>query len=119
MEDSLGVLSPLIRPYLVIQCITTVRGDLVAKEAVVQVRMDSDVKARAEAVYQSIGTSLAEAIRVFAVQSIYANGYPFQPRAARVKGKSNRGRLADYVRPELQVLEKDAFADAMRQKHGR
>lgn len=48
-----------------------------SKEAVMQVRMDSSVKEKAEKLYSSLGTSFAEAIRIFAAQSIEEKRMPF------------------------------------------
>lgn len=49
-----------------------------AKEATLQVRMDSDLKEKVEALYREMGTSFAEAVRIFAKQSIQENGMPFR-----------------------------------------
>ena len=48
-----------------------------AKEATLQVRMDADLKEQAEQLYKNMGTSLAEAVRIFARQSVQENGMPF------------------------------------------
>ena len=40
-----------------------------AMESTLQVRMDSSLKAEVEALYKSLGTSFAEAVRIFAQQS--------------------------------------------------
>lgn len=48
-----------------------------AKQAVLQVRMDSDLKQSAEDLYRRMGTSLAEAVRIFARQSVEENAMPF------------------------------------------
>lgn len=48
-----------------------------AKEAVLQVRMDADLKSEAESLYKEMGTSLAEAVRIFAKQSVRQKGMPF------------------------------------------
>ena len=40
-----------------------------AKTSVLQVRMDSDLKEHAESLYKNMGTSLAEAVRIFALPS--------------------------------------------------
>lgn len=48
-----------------------------SKQAVLQVRMDSDLKESAEALYKRMGTSLAEAVRIFARQSVEENAMPF------------------------------------------
>lgn len=41
-----------------------------AKEATLQVRMDSEMKERVEALYQRMGTTFAEGVRMFAAQSL-------------------------------------------------
>ena len=43
-----------------------------AKEATLQVRMDADLKDKVEALYREMGTSFAEAVRIFAKQSTAA-----------------------------------------------
>ena len=50
-----------------------------AMESTLQVRMDSALKAEVEALYKSLGTSFAEAVRIFAQQSIREGGMPFTP----------------------------------------
>ena len=44
--------------------------DVMAKEATLQVRMDAELKEKVEALYKEMGTSFAEAVRIFAKQSI-------------------------------------------------
>ncbi len=89
-----------------------------AKEALMQVRMDSEVKEAAEKLYRSLGTSFAEAIRVFAVQSIAHQGYPFVPTAHAAKGQRSLGLLNRYADPKLRKTEKNAFKDAMEMRYG-
>ena len=48
-------------------------------DATVQIRMDSELKAQVESLYRSLGTSFAEAVRMFAQQSLREGGMPFQP----------------------------------------
>lgn len=48
-------------------------------DATVQIRMDSQTKLQVEELYRSLGTSFAEAVRMFAQQSIKMGGLPFQP----------------------------------------
>lgn len=50
-----------------------------AMESTLQVRMNSELKAQVEALYKSLGTSFAEAVRIFAQQSIREGGMPFTP----------------------------------------
>ncbi len=48
-------------------------------DATVQVRMDGQVKNNVEELYRNLGTSFAEAVRIFAQQSLLAGGMPFRP----------------------------------------
>ena len=59
-----------------------------AKESIIQIRMDETIRKDAEEVYRKLGTSLPEAVRVFTAQSVLENGFPFQPRVYKKVGKS-------------------------------
>lgn len=48
-------------------------------DATLQVRMNSQVKSSVEELYHNLGTSFAEAVRIFAQQSLLAGGMPFRP----------------------------------------
>lgn len=48
-------------------------------DATVQIRMDKELKRQVEELYRSMGTSFAEAVRIFAQQSIREGGMPFRP----------------------------------------
>ena len=85
-----------------------------AKQAVYQVRMDEEIKNQVEELYRNLGTSFAEAVRIFAVQSIREQGMPFTPSDAR--GKSY-GALSAYANPKLIQQEENAFGKAMVRKH--
>ena len=47
------------------------------KEAVLQVRMDADLKSKVEQLYKEMGTTFSEAVRIFARQSLNDNAMPF------------------------------------------
>ena len=83
-------------------------------EATLQVRMDAEMKERVEKLYKGMGTTFAEAVRMFAAQSLIENGMPFQMTAGR--GKSY-GITAKRANPSLIEQEKGAFAQAMVKKH--
>ena len=57
-------------------CITK-EAITMAKEATLQVRMDSELKEQAELLYKQLGTSFAEAVRIFARQSVEERAMPF------------------------------------------
>lgn len=48
-------------------------------DATVQIRIDGELKTQVEALYRSLGTSFAEAVRIFAQQSLREGGMPFRP----------------------------------------
>ena len=50
-----------------------------ALDATCQIRMDSELKAQVEELYRNLGTSFAEAVRIFAQQSLREGGLPFRP----------------------------------------
>ena len=50
-----------------------------AMDATLQVRMDSQIKNNVEELYHDLGTSFAEAVTIFAQQSLLAGGMPFRP----------------------------------------
>jgi DNA-damage-inducible protein J len=85
-----------------------------AKEATLQVRMDADLKEKAEALYRDMGTSLAEAVRIFAKQSVQENGMPFIITANR---ENTYGRLSKYANTQLTAAENGAYERAMVEKH--
>ena len=89
-----------------------------AKEATLQVRMDSEMKERVEALYQRLGTTFAEGVRMFAAQSLLIDGIPLT-MSARQKTEPSYGILSEYANPALIELEKSAFGTAMEAKHGK
>ena len=50
-----------------------------AMDATLQIRMNGELKAQVEELYRSLGTSFAEAVRIFAQQSLREGGMPFRP----------------------------------------
>ena len=64
-------------------------------------RLDTDVKAQSEAIYNAIGMNLTTAINVFLKESIRVGGFPFDVRLS----KPNRETLAAMV--EADKIAKD------------
>ena len=54
-----------------------------SKTANINLRIEPDVKAQADAVFSSLGISITDAINVFLHASIMEGGFPFQPRQPR------------------------------------
>lgn len=62
-----------------------------AKEETLQVRMDSELKEQAELLYKQLGTSFAEAVRIFAQQSVEERGMPFTMHLTTTGSKRTLG----------------------------
>ena len=50
-----------------------------AMDATCQIRMDGELKTQVETLYHNLGTSFAEAVRIFAQQSVREGRMPFRP----------------------------------------
>ncbi|MCD7957475.1 MAG: hypothetical protein LUG93_17370 [Lachnospiraceae bacterium] len=61
------------------------------KESILQVRMDTDVFRKAEALYSSMGTSLTEVLRLFTLKSVEENGIPYAMSASVKKNGQRLG----------------------------
>ncbi len=53
------------------------------KTANINLRIEPDIKAQAEAVFSNLGISVTDAINVFLHASIMEGGFPFQPKQPR------------------------------------
>ena len=87
------------------------------KDSTLQVRMDAELKAQVEDLYHSLGTTFAEAVRVFARQSLLKGGLPFVMVVPPVARKTAFGYLAEYGNPALAKQEKDAYIMALKERH--
>ena len=86
-----------------------------AKEVVIQVRMDSDMKEKVEALYARMGTTFSEAVRIFAAQSLLVDGMPLAMKA--YPRKTAYGLLSKYGDAKLRERENEGFALAMKEKY--
>ena len=53
------------------------------KTSNINLRIEPDIKAQADAVFSSLGISVTDAINVFLHASIMEGGFPFQPKQPR------------------------------------
>ena len=82
------------------------------KRAILQVRIREEDKQNAERLYDAMGTSLAEAVRLFVAQSIMMRKLPFQPVAVRSKdGTAAYGSLKAYGDPNRRSEERNAWIE--------
>ena len=76
-----------------------------AMESTFQVRMDSELKAQVEALYRSLGTSFAEAVRIFAQQSLRDGGMPFRPTLKTWDEMTAQAISAKLAKSEADIRE--------------
>lgn len=87
------------------------------KRAILQVRIREEDKQHAERLYDAMGTSLAEAVRLFVAQSILMRKLPFQPVAVQPvavrskDGTSAYGLLKAYGDPNRRSEERNAWIE--------
>lgn len=97
-----------------------------AMDSTVQIRMNTELKAQVEALYRNMGTSFAEAVRIFAQQSLREGGMPFRPSlktwdemtAQEIDAKLSKSEIdlasgAIYTQNDLDSLMMERFG------HGR
>ena len=63
----------------------------------VQVRVDENLRAQAQAVATSMGLDLASAVRLFLTQMVRENGLPFQPKADPFYSIQNQAELKKSI----------------------
>ena len=101
--------------YLTIQIARSLReaSDVIdSKTSILQVRIREEDKQHAERLYDAMGTSLAEAVRLFVAQSILMRKLPFQPVAVRSKdGTAAYGLLKAYGDPNRRSEERNAWIE--------
>ena len=88
---------------------------LATKSTVMQFRMDTELKNEAEILFRELGTSFAEALRIFARQCVLTRSMPIAITLPHHETAS--GTLAQYADPAKRKLEEGAFARAMEAKH--
>ena len=86
-----------------------------SQSTVMQFRMDTELKHEAEKLFRDLGTSFAEALRIFARQCVLTRSMPIA--IAMPRHESASGAFAQYADPGKRKLEGNAFAKAMEAKY--
>ena len=86
-----------------------------SQSTVMQFRMDTELKHEAEKLFRDLGTSFAEALRIFARQCVLTRSMPIA--IAMPHHESASGAFAQYADPDKRKLEGNAFAKAMEAKY--
>ena len=91
------------------------------KDATLQVRMEPGLKAGAEELYRRLGTSFAEAVRIFARQSLTVGGMPFaiQLDLPKSGAPSMRGAAHRYAGRNGGAAGEECWKRAAVEKHAR
>ena len=97
-------------------------------DATLQIRIDGELKSQVEELYRGLGTSFAEAVRIFARQSLRDGGMPFRPtlktwdemtreeidaKLAQSEADIAAGRVCSQA--ELDARMRERFADGRNQ----
>ena len=86
-----------------------------AKTAIINVRIDPDIKAKAENLYKSMGVSLTDAINMFLYKSLETNGLPFKlcreiPNAETIAAMKESD---DIINGRIQAKSYSSFKDML------
>lgn len=87
------------------------------KETVIHIRIDAAVKEESETLFESMGTSLSEAVRIFLKQCILDQKFPFQIKSFEKKGGDTAfGFLNLYSKPVSRENERAAWISSLAKK---
>ena len=86
-------------------------------QSVVQIRMDTDLKNAAEKLYNELGTSFAEAVRIFAKKSVEEQAIPFSVK--KIKTHKAFGALKKYANKNLIGRERELLGDAIAEEYAK
>lgn len=90
----------------------------------IQVRVDDDLKIKAEALFKDLGTDTTTAIRIFLTQAVAANGFPFEIKRRPITNPYVAMTEEDMLlklkaaREENQYRESASVISDMRTKYG-
>lgn len=91
-----------------------------AKHATMQIRIDEDLKEQADRLFEALGLSPSEAVRLFVAQSVIERRLPFTPHLSKSEGGTSAfGKLRHYANPHLTGDERAAWLKKAGGEHGR
>ena len=85
------------------------------KSTIMQFRMDTGLKQEAEELFRELGTSFAEALRIFTKQCVLTRSMPIAVAMPRQETAS--GAFSRFADPDKRKREAGAFARAIEAKH--
>lgn len=88
-----------------------------ARDALFQVRMDPEMKKEAEQVFQGMGLTFSEAVRLFAAQAVVDQRLPFIPTTQRKHGNGSAfGMLHIFASPARRENERGSWIASLSAK---
>lgn len=85
-------------------------GEIMGKQATLQVRIEGDQKDQADQLFATLGISLSEAVRLFIAQAVIERRLPFTPHLPKSAGAAAAfGKLRHYGNPSLTGDERAAW----------
>lgn len=90
------------------------------KHATMQVRIDDGLKQQAEELFEALGMSASEAVRLFVAQAVNERRLPFTPHLSKSEGGTSAfGKLRHYGNLQLSGDERSAWLKETAEKSGR
>lgn len=87
------------------------------KETVLHIRIGAEIKAESETLFESMGTNLSEAVRIFLRQCILDQKIPFPVKSFDKKGGNVAyGFLNLYAKPVSRETEREAWISSLAKK---
>ncbi len=86
------------------------------KTANINLRIEPDIKAQADAVFSSLGISVTDAINVFLHASIMEGGFPFQPKQPRYNRETLMAmqEARDIIDGKIEAKRYTSFTDLLK-----
>ena len=84
--------------------------------SVLQVRIDADIRKQAEELFERLGITTADAVRMFIMQSLEIQGLPFEVKRRNLYAF---GVASEYADTSKIPKEKTAWAEAVAKKYSK
>lgn len=91
--------------------------------ATIQVRIDDDLKTKADRLFKDLGTDTTSAIRMFLTQAVENDGFPFEIKKRGIRKMSEKEFYECLLRAREQAqnnqtIDADDFISDMKSKYG-
>ncbi len=85
----------------------------------IQIRVDDDLKMKADALFKDLGTDTTTAVRMFLTQALAVNGFPFEIKRAPSKPYEalTEHEILKKLEKSREHAEKGLYKDASKVSH--